>query len=42
MKQSFPTPRSFAPKNLLGDFDRFSVAHGLFLGADGPMEMRES
>lgn len=38
--QSFPTPRSFAPKALLKDFDRFSVAHGLSLGADGLMDMR--
>lgn len=38
--QSFPIPRSFAPKILLKDFDRFSVAHGLSLGADGLMEMR--
>ncbi len=40
VRQSFPTPRSFAPKVLLRDFDRFSVAHGLSLGADGLMEIR--
>lgn len=40
IRQNFPTPRSFAPKVLLRDFDRFSVAHGLSLGADGLMEIR--
>jgi hypothetical protein len=40
--QSFPVPRSFAPKVLLSDFDRFSVAHGLALGPDGLMEMRNA
>lgn len=37
--QRFPEPRSFAPRSLLPDFDRFSVAHGLALGVDGLMEM---
>ncbi len=39
VNQSFPLPRSFAPREMAPHFDRFSVAHGLSLGADGLMEI---
>ncbi len=42
IRKNFPPPRSFSPKHLLADFDRFSVAHGLSLGRDGLMDIRSA
>ena len=36
----FPFPHQFSPRSLKSDFDRFSVAHGLSLGADNLMKIR--
>ena len=37
--RSFPTPKAFGPRYLAPEFDRFSVAHGLSLGAENLMEI---
>ena len=39
--RQFPLPPNFLPKKLHPHFDRFSVAHGLSLGPDGLMELKD-